>query len=283
MAPKFERPSWSGSDIRGRTLLLYAPNKTGDVLQFLRYVPLLTQRGARMLVRCPWQLKTLVAAMPGVEGAFDMEEVLPDFDYSCALLSLPRIFATTRETVPAPIPYLAADLARLSLWRSKVSGPDGALKVGLVWASHSGDGRSISRKSIGLEASRRSRRPSRWFSIACKGSSAGEAARVPAGMTLVDHAGELLDFSDTAALIENLDLVISVDTSVAHLAGAMGKPVWVFATFPVDWRWVPGRTVRTSGIRGPGSSSRSAHVRVAGRGARCADALADFAGAGRRI
>ncbi len=241
LAPKIGRPSWDGSDPGGKTLLLYAEQGLGDVIQFLRYVPLLTRRDARVLVRCPWQLRTLIEAMPGVSGVFDMEETLPDFDLRCALLSLPRIFGTTLETIPSQIPYLAANQGKVLRWHERIAAHSARLNVGIVWASHTGDARNVSRKSIGLAALAPlgGVGPVVFHSLQ-KGPSAAESARVPAGMTLVDQTGDIRDFSDTAALIENLDLLISVDTSVAHLAGAMGKPVWVLPTFPVDWRWVPG-------------------------------------------
>lgn len=239
LAPEFERPSWDGSDISGKTVLLYAEQGLGDVIQFLRYVPLVTQKGATVLVRCPWQLKALIENAPGVAGVFGEDEALPDFDLCCALLSLPRMFRTTAETVPARIPYLRADNGKVARWRGKIAAKSAALKVGIAWASHSRNARYAQQKSIGLEALAPLAEacPVVFYSLQ-KGPAAAESARPPAAMTLVDPSGEIGDFSDTAAVIENLDLVISVDTSVAHLAGAMGKPVWVLATFPPDWRWV---------------------------------------------
>jgi Flp pilus assembly protein TadD len=245
LVPEFERPSWDGSDIRGKTVLLYAEQGLGDVIQFFRYVPLVARKGARVLIRCPWQLKVLIENAPGVAGVFAEDEALPDFDLCCALLSLPRIFRTTTATVPARIPYLRADSGKVTHWRGKFAAQSAALKVGIVWASHSRNARYALQKSIGLEALAPLAQacPVVFYSLQ-KGPAAAESARVPAGMALVDPSGEIGDFSDTAAVIENLDLVISVDTSVAHLAGAMGKPVWVLATFPLDWRWVRMREGR---------------------------------------
>lgn len=245
LVPEFEQPAWDGSDISGKTLLLYAEQGLGDVVQFLRYLPLVAQKGARILVRCPGQLKTLVENMPEVAGAFDEREPLPAFDLRCALLSLPRIVGTTVATVPAQNPYLRAATARVARWRDEVAEHGAALKVGIVWASHSMNSRYAQQKSIGLAALAplAEARPVVFYSLQ-KGSSGAEASRPPAGMTLVDLTRSIVDFSDTAALIENLDLVISVDTSVAHLAGALGKPVWVLATYPLDWRWVNARDGR---------------------------------------
>jgi Flp pilus assembly protein TadD len=246
LAPKFERPMWDGSDITDKTVLLYAEQGLGDVIQFVRYVPLVTRKGARVLVRCPWQLKALIEHAAGAAGVFGEDETLPDFDLCCALVSLPRIFGTTTETVPARIPYLGADRGKIARWRGKIAADEGeALRVGIVWASHSLNARYARRKSIGLEAFAplAEAGPVVFYSLQ-KGPAGAECARAPVGMRLVDTAGEIGDFSDTAAVIENLDLVISVDTSVAHLAGAMGKPVWVLATFPLDWRWVGERDGR---------------------------------------
>jgi Flp pilus assembly protein TadD len=235
--PEFKQPAWDGANIPGRTLLLYAEQGLGDVIQFARYLPLVAQKGFKVIVRCPGQLKTLIEYAPGVAGVFAEDEPLPHFDLRCALLSLPRIFKTTAATVPARIPYLRAQTGKAVRWRSRMTDKT-ALRIGLVWASHSTNAGYALKKSIGLAALAplAEARPVVFYSLQ-KGPAAAETARPPAGMTVIDATGEIADFSDTAALIDNLDLVISVDTSVAHLAGAMGKPVWVLATYPVDWRW----------------------------------------------
>ena len=238
LAPQFEQPSWDGSDISGKTVLLYAEQGLGDVIQFFRYFPLVARKGARVVVRCPWQLKPLIENVPGMAGVFGEDEAPPDFDLCCALLSLPRIFKTTVETIPAQIPYIEVDAVKMRHWRGRIGTDAAALKVGIVWASHSLNRQFALRKSIGLGALAplAETRGTVFYSLQ-KGPAAGETAHPPGAMELVDLTGEIQDFSDTAALIANLDLVIAVDTSVAHLAGAMGKPIWNLATFPVDWRW----------------------------------------------
>ncbi len=163
---------------------------------------------------------------------------LPAFDLHCPLLSLPRVFGTTLETIPRQVPYLNADVAMAETWRERVGAHANSLQVGLAWAgnkSHKND----RNRSMALSAFEPlARLPGIHFHCLQKGEAAGQPGRPPAGMELADWTGALDDFADTAAYIANLDLVISVDTAVAHLAGAMGKPVWVLLPFAPDWRWL---------------------------------------------
>jgi len=177
--------------------------------------------------------------MAGVAEAIDDEQQPPHFDLCCALLSLPRIFKTRPDSIPSDIPYIHAAGNKVARWREKIAGDTAALRVGLVWASHSRNAKFAVRKSVQLAGFAPLARVPRvaLYSLQ-KGAAAAQARRPPEGMTLFDWTDDILDFSDTAALVANLDLVISVDTSVAHLAGAMGKPVWTLAPFPTDWRWV---------------------------------------------
>ena len=231
---QFDQPQWRGEDIRGKTILLHAEQGLGDTLQFIRYAPLVQARGARVIVDCQPQLVRLLRTLPGIDLVFSKDGDIPDlpaFDVQCALLSLPRAFGTTLATVPADIPYLKADPALVAQWRA-VLPQDKPLKVGLVWA---GNPRRFSLQ-LSLIDQRRSLQLVQLAPLArCRnlslislqvGEGAAEAKHPPAGLHLHDFTERLGDFADTAALIENLDLVVSVDTSVAHLAGALGKPVW---------------------------------------------------------
>jgi len=236
----FPQPLWRGEALAGRTILLHAEQGIGDALQFLRYVPLVVKRGARVILEVQPPLRRLVAASLGdkVQVVADGDG-LPSFDLHCPLLSLPLAFETATESIPADIPYLAVDPAAVARWRERI-GTAAGRKIGLVWAGnpqHKNDrNRSIAPERLAplLEAP-----ATRWFSLQV-GERAADVARLPAG-TITDLAPGLTDFAETAAAISALDLVISADTATAHLAGALGKLVWIMVPFVPDWRWLLGR------------------------------------------
>jgi len=237
-ARRFPQPEWDGrEDISGRTLLLHTEQGHGDAIQFIRYVPLVAKR-ATVIVECQPEMKSLLETVEGAARVVARGEPLPDFDLHLPLLSLPGVFGTTLETIPANVPYVCASPERVRAWRAKLA-PDGrSLKVGLTWAG----GRSDPKRdcALALLAPLAALRGVVFYSLQ-KGDAAEQAARPPAGMALIDRTAELKDFADTAALVSHLDLVISVDTSVAHLAGAMGRPVWTLLRFSADWRWLQAR------------------------------------------
>jgi Tfp pilus assembly protein PilF len=232
---------WDGAALAGRTILLDAEQGYGDAIQFLRYAPFVAERGGRVMVRCAPELTALAATVPGIAGVLPRGGPLPAFDFHCPLPSLPFVLGTTLETVPASVPYLHADAARSARWQERLAGGPAGCKVGLVWASQSKH-RTARAKSVDLEALGPLARivGVRYYSLQ-KGEAAQAAQRPPGGMRLEDLSGELGDFGDTAAAIANLDLVISVDTAVAHLAGAMGKPAWTLLKHAPDWRWLLAR------------------------------------------
>ena len=232
------RPQWDGGAPAGKTLLLYAEQGMGNAIQFVRYARPLASRGAKVLVRCPPALVPLLRHAAGVSGASsDEDPALPEFDASCPFLSLPLAFGTTRESIPRELPYLQVPESKRLEWRDRLAGE--GLRVGLVWGSYSGNAELVQRKSIPLRrfAALAGVRPGlRFFSLQ-KGPHQAELASAPPGLTLTDLAPHLADFLDTAAAIAGLDLVITVDTAVAHLAGALAKPVWTLVSLPLDWRW----------------------------------------------
>jgi tetratricopeptide (TPR) repeat protein len=244
----FPQPLWRGEKLEGRTLLLHAEQGFGDTLQFCRYGSLLAGTGTIVMV-VPRDLVDIVSSLRGVSHVTCQAHGLPPADLQCPLASMPLAFGTTVETIPAESPYLWADTAKSALWRRKVAefcrmshGQD-ALKIGLVWAGSSrADIRLAAvdrRRSTSLEAFAPLAAVRNCLFISLqKGPASVQAAHPPAGMTILDAANELSDFSDTAALIDALDLVISVDTAVAHLAGALGKPVWLLNRFDTCWRWL---------------------------------------------
>jgi tetratricopeptide (TPR) repeat protein len=234
----FPRPVWQGQDLEGKTILLAQEQGVGDLIQFVRYAGELKAAGARVLLAPFVGLEEFCCGFDGVDEVVRAGP-LPHFDYYCHLMSLPGKFQSRNDGSPSRIPYLTVDEARLTRWETRLAtGSD--LKVGLVWAGNPEHGKDRER-SIALSQLR-----SLWdlkgvqFYSLQKGSGAADVANVSAGQPMVDLASELNDYRDTAAAVYCLDLVISVDTSVAHVAGALGKPVWTLLPLAADWRW--GRT-----------------------------------------
>ena len=241
LAPRqFPQPLWDGAALGGRTILLHAEQGLGDTLQFIRYAPLVKQSGGRVLLECQAPLAPLLETVRGVDQVIPAGSPLPDFDVQAPLLELPQIFGTALATIPAEVPYLAGDPKRVARWRRKIVRP-GKRAIGLVWAgnpAHTNDrNRSLPLSCFAPLA----RLPGvRLFSLQ-KGPQAAELLAPPAGLRLRDLGQELADFAETAAAILNLDLVITADTAVAHLAGALARPVWTLLPFAPDWRWLLDR------------------------------------------
>ncbi|MCX7377700.1 MAG: hypothetical protein NTY94_13290 [Alphaproteobacteria bacterium] len=231
---------------QGKTVLVYAEQAQGDTIQFLRYARLVAASGARVLLEVPGSLKRLAETLPDLAGVYSRGEMIPPFDIAMPLLHLPWAFGTTLETIPAVVPYLRGDLTRAAGFRRRLAGLPG-LKVGLVW---SGDPRPDmpdqalmdERRSVKLkDLAPLAKVPGVVFVSLQKGVPAAQAAEPPAGMVLHDWTEELADFTDTAALMTALDLVITVDTAPAHLAGALARPVWLLNRFDTDFRWLLDR------------------------------------------
>lgn len=238
----FSQPMWQGDDGHGRVLMIHAEQGLGDSLQFCRYVSLAADLGFRIVLEVQPALSKLMHSLRGVESVVPRGEMLPDFDVHCPMLSMPFLFQTRLETIPATVPYLSPDERARDKWRQHFVDASEELKVGIVWSGnprlHSLDSAAIDRRrSIPFELLEvLFNIPHVKFFSLQKGAS-----RVDAHPQLIDYMDQCDDFLDTAALIENLDLVISVDTSVAHLAGAMGKPVWLLNRFDTCWRWMRDR------------------------------------------
>lgn len=236
---EFAAPRWDGDDIAGRTVLLHAEQGVGDTLQFVRYAPLLARRGAHVIVLCQPPLKRLLMEMDDIAVVADGEP-LPEFDLHLPLMSLPRLFGTTLATIPADVPYLRADPVDVHAWNGKL-GDKNHFKIGLIWA---GNRRHLNdrNRSCALETFAPLANVSdiRLYSLQ-KDEAAAEIRNAPTNMGLVDLNDQLVDFADTAAVITCLDLVITVDTAVAHLAGALARPAWLLLPFAPDWRWMLAR------------------------------------------
>ena len=238
----FEQPQWVGQNIAGKTLLIHAEQGMGDTFQFIRYAQLLARRGVRVVAELQPEVIDVCRRMPSISLAVVSGEPLPPFDWHCPTMSLPLGFGTNLSNIPSNIPYLDADPERAALWGERLGPAEGNFTIGLVWAgrpTHKNDlNRSMSLALLGPLAEL----PGVRFVSLQKGDPAKQAETPPPGMLLFEATDHIESFVDTAALISHLDLLISVDTSVAHLAGAMGKPVWVFIPDPPEWRWLENRS-----------------------------------------
>jgi len=235
--PKLPGREWDGSPIAGKTLLVYSEQGFGDVLQFCRYVPILAAQGARIIFAVPPQLRRLLQGLEGVAQLIVAFRPMPQFDFHVPLLSVPRHLGIALDRIPTQIPYLRAPPSTTPL-----PAPLGTrIKVGIVWAGspqHSNDrNRSLSLEEMLPLASV----PGVALYSLQAGPRVGDIAKVAHPALVRDLSRHLNDFADTAAVIAALDLVICADTSVAHLAAALGKPVWVLTPFSPDWRWLIGR------------------------------------------
>jgi tetratricopeptide (TPR) repeat protein len=247
-----DRTQWLGQEsLSGRVIVLHSEQGLGDTLQFCRYVKLVAQLGATVILEAPGQLAALLVNLEGLSQLVIRGEPLPAFDYHCPLMSLPLAFRTTLSTIPAQVPYIASDSLKTHLWKEKL-GPRTKPRVGLVWSGgFRPDQPEVwpvnGRRNVPLAKLAPLRNADISFYSLQKGDPAEsaitalKAAGWP-GPDLIDFTHSLRDFADSAALIENLDLVISVDTAIAHLAGALAKPVWIMNRFDNCWRWLMDRT-----------------------------------------
>ena len=243
----FARPQWRGAGgrIADQTILIHCEQGFGDVIQIIRYAPLLAQRGADVTVEAPLELVHLIRTMPSVAMTIAKGNSLPPFDLHIPLMSLPLAFGTTLSTVPANVPYLSPAAKAVEAWRARLGEKTSRLRVGLAWAARQDSARGL-RKSIPPAMLERLVAVNDGASSPLVSFVSLQKSDTTAGVTggvlpMIDLSSKLMDFSDSAALIANLDLVISVDTAIAHLAGAMGKPVWTMLAFGADFRWLLDR------------------------------------------
>jgi tetratricopeptide (TPR) repeat protein len=242
-------PQWQGEPLAGKSILVWPEQGLGDSLQFCRYVPMLKAWGAAQVsIACAPPLARLFETLVGVDRVIplDGQGRIERHDYWCLTMSLPLRFGTTVATIPARVPYLHARTQEVEAWRARL--PAGALKVGLVWAGNPRADQASSnaidqRRSLdALSFAPLLRTPGVTFvSLQLGESTRPQIAGLPAAVRPCDPMDDVRDFADTAAIVENLDLVITVDTSMAHLAGALGKPVWVLSRYAACWRWFKDR------------------------------------------
>jgi tetratricopeptide (TPR) repeat protein len=232
----FAQPQWDGSSAHGKTILLHAEGGHGDAIQYIRYLPMLYPSEARLILECQPALISLFRELKGIETIVPRGQELPAFDFHIPLIGLPRVMGTTLATIPANVPYLQALPDSVEKFRERLPA-DGQLKVGLVWSG----------KSVGSDVRTNTLQPFaplaeipgvQFVSLQTGPQASGP---VPPKMSIINFSDELKDFSDLAGLLSHLDLLISVDTSVAHLAGAMAKPVWTLIPVRSDPRWLLNR------------------------------------------
>jgi len=233
----FTQPQWRGENARGRTLLVHAEQGLGDAIQMGRYVAAMAERGIDVVLEVQPALHGLLSQLPARVVA--MGEALPNFDLHCPILSLPLAFGTTLDSIPAQATHLRAPPVHARRWRERLGGSD-RLRIGIAW-SGSTTLRNDRNRSIALSRLAPLRDP-RWTLVSLqKEVRDADMEALGTGEPIVHFGHELADFLDTAALMEQLDLVVTVDTAVAHLAGAMGKPVWLLLPYAPDWRWLLDR------------------------------------------
>ena len=236
---EFAQPQWRGdASLEGKSIFLHAEQGLGDTLQFCRYVSAVAARGATVTLEVQSVLRPLLTSLHGVASMIERGEPIPETDFHCPLVSLPLAFSTTVDTIPAQVPYLAADAERLTRWREKL-GTQTKPRIGLVWSGSVAPGRQFDRTLPLTMLTGLTFPEVQWVSLQKDVSGAEKEVLNSAGV--LHFEDELNDFADTAALVELMDLVITIDTSVAHLAGALAKPVWVLLRYAADWRWLIDR------------------------------------------
>jgi tetratricopeptide (TPR) repeat protein len=237
---KFPQKLWLGDEpLIGKTILIHAEQGLGDSIQFCRYLPRLKEQAAKVIFEVQRDLVSLFNSQHQGIDLVQRDSELPHFDVHCPLLSLPLAFKTTVESIPVDIPYLLPSPEKQKLWRSTL-GDKKRPRIGLVWSGrpqHPND----KLRSIPLSELLPIFRADAEFHSLQKEVREQDLDLMRTSTTVIDHAAALTDFSDTAALVGEMDLVISVDTSVAHLAGAMGKAVWILLPFAADFRWMADR------------------------------------------
>jgi tetratricopeptide (TPR) repeat protein len=234
----FAQPHWDGSDPAGKTILLHAEGGNGDTIHFIRLAPLVARRGAKLILECQSAMLPLLTGFPDLDAIIPRGQPLPPFDLQIPLQSLPRPLGITLENIPNHVPYLRAPTDRVQKWKQRLAS-ETKLRVGLVWSGSRYANADNRTRTIDVFAPLAEIPNVKFFSLQT-GPDASQSP--PRKMDFADFSAELTDFAETAALVQNLDLIITIDTSVAHLAGALAKPVWVLIPFQCDFRWLLHRT-----------------------------------------
>jgi tetratricopeptide (TPR) repeat protein len=244
LMPPTDRPQWDGKKLpRGQTLLLIADQGYGDVIQFSRYIPWAAEHCSDIAVACSGELHPVIRQFPGVGRIFDHWDSKPDFASWLPLSGLPRLARTRLENIPASIPYLWADRAKVASWAERLwaLSPQGYRRIGIVWAGRPTHSNDDNRSTPLATFTPLAELPQVTLVSLQKGATQAQIGTYWGRAPLINLGPEIQDYGDTMAILESLELVVTVDTSVGHLAGAMGKPVWIMLPYAPDWRWLVGR------------------------------------------
>ena len=237
---KFPQPRWLGQEpVAGKTVFIYHEQGFGDTIQFVRYIPLLAAEGARVILQVQTPLLSLLGKIAGAEKVIGQKEPLPSFDLHCPLLSLPLAFSTTLQTIPSTTPYLFPSPERIRAWSERIGSPR-APRVGIAWSGNPQHPNDRNRSITLQELLPLSATGVELVSVQ-KDVNESDRETLRRNPQIRDLSADIKDFADTAAVVSILDLVISVDTAPAHLAGALAKPVWVLLMYCPDWRWMLDR------------------------------------------
>ncbi len=239
---RHDKPLWQGENFQGKTLLVQAEQGFGDSIQFVRYLPMVKERGGTVIFAEKPELIGLFPNLDGIDDLVDTAKLTEGnvkYDLYVNLLTLPAIFDTKIDTIPARIPYLSADASKIEYWQNKIK--TDAFKIGIVWAGNPTHGNDRNRSCTLNNFIQLAKIENVTLFSLQKGSAAEQINNWPQDLELINIGREFGDFTDTAAAIGNMDLTISVDTAVIHLAGAMGKDAWLLLPYEPDWRWMLNR------------------------------------------
>ncbi len=244
LMPATSKPQWDGSAFTDRTLMLIADQGFGDVIQFARYIPWAAERCPNVAIACSAEVQPILRQIAPNARQFVRWENAPDYAAFCALSGLPRLAGTRTDTIPAPVPYLRADPARSARWAERLSGlvPSGFRRVGVIWAGRPTHNNDRNRSALLADFLPLANVGGIALLALQKGPKTGQAGEYYGRAPLINIGAEIEDYDDTMAILDNLDLLVTVDTSVAHLAGAMGRPVWIMLPRAPDWRWLLERS-----------------------------------------
>ncbi len=237
------QPMWDGKSLNGKSILIQTEQGFGDIIQFVRYLPMVKAQGGRVTIECPKSLFRLLENCAGIDKIIETtsgNESFEQFDVHVPLLSLPGIFGTKLDSIPSDIPYISIDTMLEEHWRIRLN-DNNNIKIGIVWAGNRHHKNDRNRSCTLVDFANLSSIPGISLYSLQKGSASIENNNSAEGMNIINLENELDDFADTAAVIANLDIVISIDTAVVHLSGAIGKPVWTLLPFDPDWRWLLNR------------------------------------------